>query len=191
MTNPKRNAPSPVPSIEGDVPQRAPQPVFALRDTPHHQDQGDVLEQARSRSRRAPAPPTSNAPPTGGRPCRARRRVVPGGVGGAGRGDRRNAPPTTDRRRRRSHDEERPCCGEHPRSLRATARGRKVTITPAAVVVAAKTRKTRRRGPRPRPAKKPVVLSAPPCLGVGTLRRPKIAAIPKRGAMAPSRKTVP
>jgi hypothetical protein len=74
----------------------------------------------------------------------------------------------------------------------ATARGRKVTTTPAAVVVMAKTRKTRKRGPRPRPAKNPAILSASGCRrGVGTGPMPKIAAIPKRGAMAPSRKTIP
>ena len=159
------------------VPQRASQPVFALRDTYRHREQGGFLEQPEADPEER-CPVDQQRAPDGRATISSAVASGPGGIEGVGRGDRRNAPPT-DQRLTILTTRSAPAAENTP-DPEATARDRKVTITPAAVVVAAETRKTCRREPRPRPAKEPVVLSAPPCPGVGTLRRSKIAEIPKK-----------
>jgi hypothetical protein len=70
-----------------------------------------------------------------------------------------------------------------------TARGRKVKTTPAAIVVAAKRRKMRNRGERPRPAKKPASSFSSPLPDGAAERMPITIPSPSRGATPPSKKT--
>src|SRR5215210_2106142 len=71
-----------------------------------------------------------------------------------------------------------------------TARGRKVKITPAAIVVVVNRRKTRRRWGRPSPVKKPALLSSSFVDGEEE-RIQGIIPSPSSGAKPPNKKTTP
>src|SRR5215217_4899971 len=188
ITNPNENAPIPVPASKAAFHSVLPSPYSDLETRPI------MMMRVEFWSNPNP-PPKSTAPASMGKPPNGRPATPSAQARSPGASRRRGSlrSPKRPPHQRLAVDmmpktRSAPAAEKTPEP--GTASGRKVTITPAAIVVAAKRRKMRRRGARPSPVKKPALLSSL-CSVLGEEERIQgIIPSPSSGAKPPSKNTI-